>query len=49
MHVRCLRVQAWDPILIICQIIALQCLFYLTIGLAQAIFLGICIHGMQLG
>mmetsp|Transcript_14093 Transcript_14093/g.30554 ORF Transcript_14093/g.30554 Transcript_14093/m.30554 type:complete len:200 (+) Transcript_14093:129-728(+) len=30
----------WDPVLIIAQIISLQCLFYLTLGLFHAIFLG---------
>lgn len=31
--------QAWDPVLILGQIAALQCLFYLTLGLLQALFL----------
>lgn len=32
--------NVWDPILIVAQIVALQCLFYLSLGLFQAIFLG---------
>ncbi|KAG1680597.1 hypothetical protein FOA52_015045 [Chlamydomonas sp. UWO 241] len=30
---------AWDPVLIIAQIAALQCLFYLTLGVLQAVML----------
>ncbi|KAG2446261.1 hypothetical protein HXX76_000851 [Chlamydomonas incerta] len=30
----------WDPILIVAQIITLQCLFYLTLGLFQGLFIG---------
>ncbi|PNW77143.1 hypothetical protein CHLRE_10g423950v5 [Chlamydomonas reinhardtii] len=30
----------WDPILIIAQIVTLQCLFYLTLGLFQGLFIG---------
>lgn len=32
--------QVWDPILIIAQIVSLQCLFYLSLGFWQALFLG---------
>jgi len=34
------RVQVWDPLLIISQIIALQCTFYISLGLLQAVLLG---------
>jgi hypothetical protein len=37
------RAQAWDPVLIIAQIAALQCLFYLTLGVLQAAMLGACV------
>lgn len=36
--VRC--AQVWDPLLIIAQIISIQCLFYLGLGLWQTIFFG---------
>lgn len=32
--------QVWDPVLIIAQILSLQCLFYLSLGFWQALFLG---------
>jgi hypothetical protein len=32
--------QVWDPVLIIAQIISLQCLFYLTLGVFDAILIG---------
>lgn len=32
--------QVWDPVLIIAQIISIQCLFYLSLGLWQVLFLG---------
>ena len=34
--------QVWDPVLIISQILSLQCLFYLTLGVLDAILLGEC-------
>lgn len=39
-HLTCM--QVWDPILIIAQIVSLQCLFYLSLGFWQALFLGEC-------
>ncbi|GLC36025.1 hypothetical protein PLESTM_000393900 [Pleodorina starrii] len=30
----------WDPVLIIAQIVTIQCLFYLSLGLWQGLFLG---------
>lgn len=30
----------WDPVMIIAQIVTLQCLFYMTLGLWQAILVG---------
>jgi hypothetical protein len=39
----CVRVplsQVWDPVLIIAQIVSIQCLFYLSLGFWQALFLG---------
>lgn len=32
--------QVWDPTLIIAQIVSLQCLLYLTLGVFEAILLG---------
>lgn len=32
--------QVWDPWLIIAQIISVQCLFYLSLGLFQMLFIG---------
>ena len=32
--------QVWDPVLIISQIVSLQCLFYLTLGVFDAILIG---------
>lgn len=36
----------WDPVLIVSQIVANQCLFYLSLGLLEALFLRS--HGRQL-
>jgi hypothetical protein len=33
-------VQVWDPALIIAQIISVQCLFYVSLGLIQALTIG---------
>jgi protein SYS1 len=30
----------WDPLLIVAQIISVQCLFYLSLGLWLTVFLG---------
>lgn len=32
--------SVWDPVLIVFQIVSLQCLFYLSLGLWQAVFIG---------
>lgn len=32
--------QVWDPQLIIAQIITVQCLFYISLGLIQAVTIG---------
>jgi hypothetical protein len=32
--------QVWDPALIIAQIVSVQCLFYISLGLIQAITIG---------
>ena len=37
--------QVWDPVLIVFQIVSLQCLFYLSLGLWQAVFIGKCRSG----
>lgn len=36
----CVHVQVWDPALIIAQIISVQCLFYISLGLIQAVTIG---------
>ena len=33
-------VQTWDPVLIVAQIVTLQCLFYLSFGLLLYLLLG---------
>lgn len=40
LHVPCSWPQVWDPWLIIAQIISIQCLFYITLGLWQLMFVG---------
>ncbi len=40
MHVPFL--QVWDPVLITAQIVSVQCLFYISLGLIQAVTLGRC-------
>jgi hypothetical protein len=35
-----LQQQVWDPGLIVAQIVSVQCLFYLALGLLQAALLG---------
>jgi len=32
--------QTWDPVLITSQIVCVQCLFYISLGILQAIILG---------
>jgi hypothetical protein len=32
--------QTWDPVLITSQIVCVQCLFYISLGILQAITLG---------
>jgi hypothetical protein len=32
--------QVWDPVLIIAQIVSVQCLFYLVLGALQAVIIG---------
>ena len=36
------RSNVWDPVLILCQIIAMQCQFYVTLGLWVYILNFIC-------
>lgn len=36
------QAQVWDPVLIVFQIVALQCLFYLGLGLWHVLLLGEC-------
>lgn len=38
-----IMMQVWDPVLIISQIVSVQCLFYVSLGLLQAITLGGCV------
>lgn len=35
-----LPLQVWDPALIIAQIVSVQCLFYISLGLIQAVTIG---------
>lgn len=32
--------QTWDPVLITSQVVCVQCLFYISLGILQAIILG---------
>lgn len=39
--------NSWDPLLIISQIISIQCLFYLSLGLWQLAFVGACLYQLS--
>lgn len=38
----------WDPWLIVAQIVCLQCLYYITLGLFMSIFVGTRVSRMSL-